>query len=157
MDPYERLAGGRESVAAGVYVEEIALDRIEVIRALNTAIFQEERIINTFDREDLLMLLALHDTMPVGFKIGYRYGKDTFYSAKGGVLPGFRRQGIARLLLREMLERVRARGFRRFIYDTFPNKHPGMTVMGLAEGFRVVRADYNPVYRDYRLQLEKEL
>jgi GNAT superfamily N-acetyltransferase len=156
-DPHQRPAMGKTVPFAGVSVEEISMDRIDVVRELNTAIFQEERIINTFDRDDLLILLASYEGLPVGFKIGYRYGKETFYSAKGGVLPAFRRQGVARILLYEMLDRVRARGYKRFIYDTFPNKHPGMTVMGLAEGFRVVRADYNPVYRDYRIQLEKVL
>ncbi|MDZ4699816.1 MAG: GNAT family N-acetyltransferase [Rhodothermales bacterium] len=156
-DSHQRPALGKLVPFAGVSVEEISMGRIDVVRELNTAIFHEERIINTFDREDLLILLAWYEGLPVGFKIGYRYGKETFYSAKGGVLPAFRRQGVARILLYEMLDRVRARGYKRFIYDTFPNKHPGMTVMGLAEGFRVVRADYNPVYRDYRIQLEKVL
>jgi hypothetical protein len=32
-----------------------------------------------------------------------------------------------------------------------------MTVLGLAEGFRVMKADYNPSYRDYRLRFEKKL
>ncbi|MEZ4700653.1 MAG: GNAT family N-acetyltransferase [Rhodothermales bacterium] len=156
-DPHDRLTMGKPTSFAGVTVEEVSMDRLDVIRALNTAIFQEERIINTFDRDDLLMLLATYEGLPVGFKIGYKYGRDTFYSAKGGVLPAFRRQGVARILLYDMLDRVRTMGYARFIYDTFPNKHPGMTVLGLAEGFRVIRADYNPVYRDYRLQLEKEL
>lgn len=157
LDPSYRAPSGVPASLAGVLVDEIGMDQLDTIRALNTAIFQEERIINTFDREDVLMLLATFEGLPIGFKIGYRYGKETFYSAKGGVLPAFRRQGVARILLHDMLERVRARGYRRFIYDTFPNKHPGMTILGLIEGFRVVRADFNPVYRDYRLQLEKEL
>ena len=48
-------------------------------------------------------------------------------------------------------------GYRRFAYDTFPNKHPGMTVMGLREGFRVTAAGYNAAYRDYRIRFEKKL
>lgn len=143
--------------ARGIRAEVIGMDQIETVRTLNIAIFDEERIINTFDRDDVLILLAYVDDQPAGFKLGYKLYQDTFYSAKGGVLPEYRRQGIARLLLHEMIAVVRARGYTRFTYDTFPNKHPGMTVLGLAEGFRVVKAGYSPQYKDYRLRFEKEV
>jgi hypothetical protein len=61
------------------------------------------------------------------------------------------------LLLEHLLHEARGMGYRRFAYDTFPNKHPGMTVMGLAEGFRVTAAGYNAAYRDYRLRFECRL
>ncbi len=154
-DPHDRLTLAGDA-PAGLRIAEVSLEKIDVIRELNRAIFNEERIINTFDREDLMLLLASCDGLPVGFKVGYRFGREAFYSAKGGILPAFRRRGIARALLHDMVARVQALGYRRFLYDTFPNKHPGMTVLGLAEGFRIVRADYNPVYRDYRLQFEKD-
>ena len=121
------------------------------------AIFDEQRIINTFDREDLMILLAYVGDEPVGFKIGYKESKHTYYSAKGGVLPAHRRRGISRRLLEEMLLRVRRKGYKNFAYDTFPNMHPGMTVLGLTEGFRITRADYNPTYKDFRLRFEKRL
>lgn len=140
-----------------VRIEAIGLDQLEVVRVLNKAIFDEERIINTFDRDDLLMLVAYVDGEPVGFKIGYRENRFTFYSAKGGVLPAFRRRGIARRLLGEMVSRVSSRGYLRLAYDTFPNRHPGMTVMGLATGFRLVKTDFNATYQDFRLRFEKRL
>jgi GNAT superfamily N-acetyltransferase len=138
-------------------VVEVGMEALPLIRNLNAMIFDESRVINTFDRHDLMLLLAYHGEEPVGFKVGYRENRYTFYSAKGGVLTAYRRHGIARLLLHDMMERARARGYLRFAYDTFPNKHPGMTVLGLAEGFRVMKADYNPSYRDYRLRFEKKL
>lgn len=133
------------------------MDGLGPIRRINRRLFDEERVINTFDREDLLMLRAAVEGTPVGFKIGYRLDASTFYSAKGGVLPAYRRQGIARALLHNMLRIVRARGYDRFVYDTFPNKHPGMTVLGLDEGFRVIKAGYSPQYRDYRLRFALDL
>ncbi|MEM6647288.1 MAG: GNAT family N-acetyltransferase [Bacteroidota bacterium] len=130
---------------------------VKQIRALNIEIFDEERVINTFSRDDLMMLLASVDRKPVGFKIGYRESRHTYYSAKGGVLPAYRRLGLARVMLDVMMEQVRDRGYRHFAYDTFPNKHPGMTTLGLHCGFRVVKADFNTVYNDFRLRLEKRL
>lgn len=135
-------------------IVEVGMGEIETIRRLNVAIFEEEKIIKTFERDDLLMLLARSAGRAVGFKLGYRLDDTTFYSAKGGVHPSHRRQGIARALLRAMLGIVEKRGYARFVYDTFPNKHPGMTVLGLDEGFEVARAGYSTEYQDYRLRFE---
>ena len=138
-------------------VEAVGLDALDTVRVLNRTIFDEERVINTFDRADLLILVAYADHVPCGFKVGYRENRTTFYSAKGGVLPAYRRQGVARRLLHAMEVEARARGFAHFAYDTFPNRHAGMTVLGLAEGYRLVRADFNSTYGDYRLRFEKRL
>ena len=140
-----------------VDVRIVGLDHLYVIEELNQLIFREDRVINTFEREDLLILVAYVEGEPVGFKIGYREDRFTFYSAKGGVLAEYRRRGIARILLEHMCDTVRSWGYRRIAYDTFPNRHAGMTIMGLREDFRVTRADYNPVYRDFRIRFEKDL
>lgn len=142
---------------ASLTVEILPRSRMEVIARMNRIIFQEERIINSFARDDMLVLLARIDQQPVGFKIGYRDSASIFYSAKGGVLPEYRRRGIARRMLVDMMERVSMAGYRSFVFDTFPNRHPGMAVLALNEGFRVTRADYNPTYRDYRIRFEKDL
>jgi len=133
------------------------MDALPVVRELNQTIFGEPRVINQFDRPDLLILLATVDGDPVGFKIGYGESRSTFYSAKGGVLEAYRRQGVARALLDAMIAEVRRMGYRHFAYDTFPNMHPGMTIMGLERGFRVTAAGFNSTYRDYRLRLEVNL
>ncbi len=138
-------------------IEEADLSTFETLSALNEEIFEEQRIINTFDREDLTLLYAFLEDIPVGFKLGYRESRHVFYSAKGGVLESCRRMGIARLMLAAMVERVRAKGYARFAFDTFPNRHPGMAVMGLQEGFRITKADYNMLYKDFRIRFEKRL
>jgi GNAT superfamily N-acetyltransferase len=140
-----------------VAVERIGMERYSEIQALNAAIFEEARVIYRLDRADLMLLLASRAGQPVGFKVGYAENRTTFYSAKGGVLASERRGGVARALLARMAEEARAMGYVRFAYDTFPNKHPGMTVLGLASGFTVVAAGYNAAYRDYRLRFERRL
>lgn len=148
---------GRRADAAAdlpLTITEVELERLDLIRRLNVAIFDDNHIIKTFERDDLLMLVARTNETAVGFKLGYQLDPRSFYSAKGGVRESYRRHGIARALLYAMLDVVRDRGYDRFVYDTFPNKHPGMTVMGLDEGFRVIRAGYSPEYQDYRLRFE---
>ena len=141
----------------GIRIKTVSLGEIDVIRRLNREIFREERIINRFDRPDLLMLVAYEGATPVAFKVGYGEGKRVYYSAKGGVREPYRRQGLALLLLDDMMDRVRKQGYVRFAYDTFPNRHPGMLILGLTRGFKVTAADFNPVYRDFRLRLETDL
>lgn len=146
-----------EAVRGNLRIESVGLESLPVIKELNAVIFGEERIINSLEREDLMLLVAWFADEPVGFKVGYRENRFSFYSAKGGVLPEYRGFGIAKMLLEEMIDLAREQGFRRLAYDTFPNMHPGMTVLGLASGFRVVKADFNTVYRDFRLRFEKAI
>lgn len=145
------------SLPDGILIEPLGLDSVDEIAPINRLLFQEERLINSFARDDLRMWVARADGRPIGFKVGYRESRLVFYSAKGGVLPEYRRLGVARALLEEMARIVAAVGYRRLAFDTFPNRHPGMAVMALEGGFRLTRADYNPTYRDYRLRFELEL
>ena len=49
-----------------------------------------------------LILTAYINDEPVGFKVGYdRFNDGSFYSWMGGVLPRFRKMGVAQLLLAE--------------------------------------------------------
>jgi GNAT superfamily N-acetyltransferase len=140
-----------------VRIEEVGMEAVPVIRTINVEIFEETRIINRLDRDDLIMLLAYVGEDPVGFKVGYRENSSVFYSAKGGVLPQYRRRGIARWLLYEMMNRAREKGYSYFAFDTLPNLHHGMTVLGLTEGFEVVGASFSDQFDDYILRFEKSL
>ena len=155
VHPSESMFGDATAVAdIPLRITEVGMDELDLIRRLNLAIFDDEHIINTFNRDDILILVAWSGDEATGFKLGYRLDESTFYSAKGGVRDEYRRNGIARALLYAMLEVAESRGYERFVYDTFPNKHPGMTVLGLDEGFRVIRAGYSSRYQDYRLRFE---
>jgi GNAT superfamily N-acetyltransferase len=140
-----------------VRIEVIGVEQVDEILPLNRELFEEDRLINSFAREDLKIWVARSGGVPVGFKVGYRESRTVFYSAKGGVAGTHRRRGIARALLEVMVEAARRDGYRRLAFDTFPNRHPGMTILALNEGFKLARADYNPTYRDYRLRFERDL
>ena len=143
------------NATSALRIAAISRDERPLLRELNKTIFGDAEVIRTFKRADLMMLVAWLRGDPVGFKVGYQLQPRVFYSAKGGVVPEARRQGIARALLHAMLERVQTRGYRRFVFDTFPNKHPGMTILALNEGFRVIQAGYNPEHSDYRLRFAR--
>ncbi|MFT5143843.1 MAG: GNAT superfamily N-acetyltransferase [Rhodothermales bacterium] len=138
-------------------IRSVGSESLPVIDALNREIFGEDRIINSFDREDLLMLLAESNGQPVGFKLGYRQNRLTYYSAKGGVVEAWRNRGVAAGMLDWMLDYARGQGYKRFAYDTFPNMHPGMAALGLKRGFRLTEAEFNRTYEDFRLRFETPL
>ena len=72
-------------------------------------------------------------------------------------MPEFRRKGIALALLNNMMAIVEHRGYPVFAFDTFPNMHPGMTILAMERGFKLVKADFNSLYREYRLRFELKL
>ena len=140
-----------------IFIESVDSSALEVIKPLNKKLFGEERIINDFNRKDLILLVAYAGNITVGFKIGYGLTRNVYYSAKSGTLTGFRRKGIATKLLNRMMLDTKKMGYKKLIYDTFPNKFPGMMSLGLKEGFRPVSIKWNETYGDYLVRMEREL
>lgn len=105
----------------------------------------------------MVVLGAFIQDIPIGFKIGYGRKEGEFYSAKGGVLPEYRRQKLADAMMYEMIEIAREARFQVFTYDTFPNMNPGMLILGLNYGFKVTYAGYNARYNDYQITLSLDL
>lgn len=152
------MSASAQNVApAGLSISRVGEGSLPLIDEMNREIFGEKRIINSFDRADLIMLVARVEGVPVGFKLGYRQNQRTFYSAKGGVRSAWRRQGIAEAMLDAMMEEARQAGYRKFAFDTFPNRHPGMAVLAMLRGFRLTEADFNRTYQDFRLRFEAPL
>ena len=60
--------------------------------------YSEDVYLNRLLSKKHLILVAKHQAKPIGFKIGYELNAKTFYSWMGGVLPNFRKQGIAKSL-----------------------------------------------------------
>lgn len=138
-------------------VNKYDVSGIEGIRPINLELFNEERVINHYHHPDILVYEATINGMVVGFKVGYGKPKGIYYSAKGGVLPQYRRNGIATLLLDKMMLEAWKRGYHTFCYDTFPNQHKGMLILGLNKNFVITSAGWNKVHNDYHIRLEKDL
>ena len=102
-----------------------------------------------------LLLIAFHGARPVGFKAGYALDATVFYSWLGGVLPEYRRQGIARQLLDYQHDWCRRSGFTCIRTKTL-NQWKGMLLLNLQNGF-----DITHTYKDsagrLKIVLEKEL
>lgn len=87
---------------------------------------------------DLLLLMAqTPEGTPVGFKIGYRQDPHTYYSWLGGVLPEYRRQGIAEKLMARQHAWAKEQGYRRIQTKTM-NRWRSMLVLNIKSGFDVI-------------------
>jgi GNAT superfamily N-acetyltransferase len=113
-----------------------------------------ERLTQT---RDLLVIIAFDADrdLPVGFKIGYRQDPDTFYSWLGGVLPDYRRQGIAAQLMLNQHEWVKAQGY-RYVQTKSLNRWREMIALNLRHGFSIT-GTYIGKDQRLRIIMEKEL
>jgi GNAT superfamily N-acetyltransferase len=140
-------------------------DNQELIVSLNETIFGNQEVIS-WEEDDIRMYVAKIGDKNVGFKIGFKIDERNFYSAQGGILKSFRKQGIATSLFNFMIEDVKKAGYQNFIFDTFPNKNPGMALIALKAGFQITFTNYMvhhtaPTdkfsHKNLRLRLEKNL
>ena len=83
-----------------------------------------------------ICLVAELDGAIAGFKLGYPRDPGEFYSWIGGVLPRFRRSGLAQRLLECQEQFVRERGYAVLRVKSM-NRFPGMLHLLIANGYQV--------------------
>ncbi|MEO1451913.1 MAG: GNAT family N-acetyltransferase [Bacteroidota bacterium] len=100
---------------------------------------------------------ALIDGQVAGFKVGYERTPDgSFYSWLGGVLPPYRRMGVAQQLAEGMETWAKAQGYTQLRFKT-RNRHRKMLQFALKQGFDIVGVDPYPDRAEHRIWLEKDL
>ncbi len=103
------------------------------------------------------ILIGFYENQPVGFKAGYQRGEQgQFYSWMGGVLPAFRRYGLAEELALKQEQWARQQGYTSVWFKT-RNRNREMLQFALARGFNVVEVQKKPNIEDFRIILEKSL
>ncbi len=104
-----------------------------------------------------LILIAEVNGKNAGFKAGYEREKDgSFYSWVGGVLPEYRRLGIAQLLLNEMEKRVKKMGYSALTFKT-QNHFKNMLLFSIKNNFDIIKTEPKPNPKETRIWLKKEL
>ncbi len=103
------------------------------------------------------ILIANIDRSVAGFKVGYQRGaQGSFYSWMGGVLPRFRRMGVAQALADHQESWAVARGYKKLWFKT-RNRNRAMLHFAINRGFYLVEIIPNDKIQDYRIILEKTL
>ena len=104
-----------------------------------------------------LALIAEIDNQLVGFKIGYdRFKNGSFYSWMGGVLPRFRRMGVAYSLANFQEKWADENGFSSIILKT-RQKHDEMIAFSLNRGFIITEETQIIPAEETRIWMEKSL
>ncbi len=81
--------------------------RLEGFRQITASVFAEDASPDWLsslawrleNMPDVTIFHAEEDGKPVGFKAGYASAHTRYYSWLGGIVPGFRRRGLARALM----------------------------------------------------------
>src|SRR6266480_5511602 len=85
-------------------IDIVGLEELPVISQLYNQIFRPPRDVESFIRRyrgryNVLQLIARLDNRPVGFFLGFELKPTVFFAWFYGVIPDFRRQGIASQLM----------------------------------------------------------
>ena len=134
---------------------------LENLAALERAIFPEplskEQLAQELrSRHNLCVLVAWCGKEPAGYKIGYELSGDVFYSFSGGVVPEYRRQGIARALMSEQHRIARALDYAMVRTHT-KNKYRDMLLLNIRSGFDVTGVNHKSGEKFHSIILEKVL
>ncbi|MEM9836186.1 MAG: GNAT family N-acetyltransferase [Bacteroidota bacterium] len=102
-----------------------------------------------------LILVADIDLAPAGFKVGYE--RDGYwYSWMGGVLPNFRRRGVAKALAEAQEAWAKNHGYPHVTFKT-RNSHRRMLQFAIGRGFQIIGLEERENVADHRILLRKWL
>lgn len=107
------------------------------------------------DNPKTFLILAYKNEILIGFKIGYPYSSDTFYSWIGGVLPEYRNQKIATVLLNLMEDYAIKSEFKKLRTKSM-NQFKPMMILNLKNGFDIVKVYTNTIGQT-KIVFEKKL
>ncbi len=117
----------------------------------------KESYLETMQGKRNVVLLASHEGNPAGFLIAYdRFGDDSLYCWRTGVLPAFRRQGVLRTMMGALEQWARKEGFRSLKLVT-RNSRREMLAFLVRDGFRFTEIIPKETVEDFRIRAEKPL
>lgn len=134
---------------------------LQLLEALDRQTFPEPLSKDAFARElrgkqNLRVLLASRGGTECGYKIGFEESPKVFFSWSGGVLPAFRKQGIATRLMAQQHQVARSLGY-SYVRTHTKNKYREMLVLNIKSGFDVTGVYKNLGSEQHGIILEKSL
>jgi GNAT superfamily N-acetyltransferase len=146
---------------ADAVIERVGLDELPMIVGLFNQIFTPPRNIESFRRRylgryNVLQMIARIENEPVAFFLGFELKPSVFFSWFYGVLPKYRRQGIAT----QLMDAVHAWA-REHDYDTIRvechNRHRPLLHLSIALGYDIVGIRWDADRGDNLVIFEKTL
>ena len=123
-------------------IEVVGAGELPLIAEMYRQVYQPAQDTSYFQRRfegrhQPLILVASIEDRPVGFFIGFELKPNTFFGWLCGVLPEFRRQGIASQLL-EALQAWAATAHYEIVRFECHNRTRPMLHMAIAHGYDIV-------------------
>ena len=133
---------------------------MQLLEALQAQIFQENfpgRLTEEAqNKNNLLSLVAFDGEKPVACKVGYELHPGVFYSWLGGVIPDYRRQGLARKLMQEQHRLLKEMDY-KVVRTNGRNHLNQMIILNLQEGFQIIGTSFKSDEKRLSIQMEKAL
>jgi GNAT superfamily N-acetyltransferase len=133
---------------ADAIIDIIGPEDLPVVVELYNQIFRPQRDVESFRRRyrgryNVLQMVAhLHDR-PVGFTLGFELKPGIFFSWFYGVVPDYRRQGVASQLMEAVHGWARLNDYESIRFECH-NQHRPMLHLGIAQEYDIVGIRWDP-------------
>jgi GNAT superfamily N-acetyltransferase len=146
---------------ADAIIDLVGPDELPLISDLYNKIFRPGRDTEGFRRRfrgryNVLMLVARLDDRPVGFFIGFELKPGVFFAWFYGVIPEYRRQGIASQLIDAVHSWAKQNEYDSIRFECH-NQHRPMLHLAIALGYDIVGIRWDPDRGDNLVIFEKTL
>jgi GNAT superfamily N-acetyltransferase len=133
---------------ADAIVDVVGPEELPVVVQLYNQIFRPARNIEAFQRRHLgrhnvLQMLAQVNHRPVGFFLGFELKPKVFFAWFYGVLPEYRRQGIASQLMEAVHSWCRLQDYDAIRFECH-NQHRPMLHLAIALEYDIVGIRWDP-------------
>ena len=144
-------------------ISHIKLDPLSDIQMLKGIVNIHKKIFNGSEnlsnqmesKEYLFTVVALNDSEVIGYKIGYAFDENTFYSWLGGVDDKYRNYGIASKLMEKQHGCLNKSGYKKVQTKT-KNKWWNMLILNIKNDFDVI-GTYTDNSGEHKFILEKKM
>lgn len=146
---------------ADAIIELVGPNELPLIVSIFNQIIRPPRDVDTFERRfrgryNVLQLVARVDDRPVGFFLGFELKPTVFFSWFYGVLPDYRRQGIASQLMDAVHAWAKQNDYESIRFECH-NQHRPMLHLAIALGYDIVGIRWDPDRGDNLVIFEKVL
>jgi GNAT superfamily N-acetyltransferase len=133
---------------ADATIEIIGPEELPAVSSLYNQIFRPNRTVESFQRRyqgrhNVLQMMAHVGDQPVGFTLGFELKPTVFFSWFYGVLPKYRRQGIASQLMEAVHSWARLQDYESIRFECH-NQHRPMLHLGIALEYDIVGIRWDP-------------
>ena len=146
---------------ADAIIDVVGPEELPVVVKLYNQIFRPMRDAESFrrrflGRHNVLQMVAHIDDRPVGFFLGFELKPSVFFAWFYGVLPDYRRQGIASQLMEAVHGWAKLNEYESVRFECH-NQHRPMLHLAIALGYDIVGIRWDPDRGDNLVIFEKVL